>query len=81
MAGRFSSGYMSSMNHAAPQFDRPAQAQSDAAAPSDRSMRRAILWLSGGAFALLGLAGGLLWWRDGERLFTEGLISAIARCF
>jgi hypothetical protein len=26
-------------------------------------------------------AGGLLWWRDGEKLFTEGLISAIARCF
>jgi hypothetical protein len=27
------------------------------------------------------LAGGLLWWRDGDRLFTDGLISAIARCF
>ncbi len=43
--------------------------------------RRAILWLGCGAVALTGLAGLLLWWRDGERLFTEGLISAIARCF
>lgn len=27
------------------------------------------------------LAGGLLWWREGEKLFTDGLIAAIARCF
>jgi hypothetical protein len=47
----------------------------------EASHRRAIIWLGAGAIALLGLAGGLLWWRDGERLFTEGLISAIARCF
>jgi hypothetical protein len=27
------------------------------------------------------LAGLLLWWREGDRLFTDGLIAAIARCF
>jgi uncharacterized membrane protein YhhN len=26
-------------------------------------------------------AGALLWLREGERLFTDGLIAAIARCF
>jgi hypothetical protein len=26
-------------------------------------------------------AGALLWFREGERLFTDGLIAAIARCF
>jgi hypothetical protein len=40
-----------------------------------------VLWLGGGALLSIGVAGGLLWWRDGERVFTEGLISAIARCF
>jgi hypothetical protein len=79
MAGSLSSGYMSAMTDLAPQFDPPMEGV--AAAAQERSMRRAMLWLSGGAFALMGLAGGLLWWRDGERLFTEGLISAIARCF
>jgi hypothetical protein len=60
-----------------------AENPTDAAAATgeDHSLRRAVFWLSGGAVVLMGLAGGLLWWRDGERLFTEGLISAIARCF
>jgi hypothetical protein len=39
------------------------------------------LWLMGGAGALMTAAGGLLWWREGERLFTDGLIAAIMRCF
>jgi hypothetical protein len=69
------------MNGVAPRLDSQREAEGSDPAAGDRSMRRAMLWLSGGAFALLGLAGGLLWWRDGERLFTEGLISAIARCF
>jgi hypothetical protein len=69
------------MTRIVPQFDRPMESPDSSPAAEDRSMRRAILWLSGGAFVLMGLAGGLLWWRDGERLFTEGLISAIARCF
>ncbi|MGL4727500.1 MAG: hypothetical protein ACRCWO_01980 [Bosea sp. (in: a-proteobacteria)] len=55
--------------------------QAAGSAASDALLRRVILWLGRGSFALLGVAGGLLWWRDGERLFTEGLISAIARCF
>ncbi len=42
--------------------------------------RLGIAAASAGLFSLLA-AGGLLWWRDGEKLFTEGLISAIARCF
>ena len=39
------------------------------------------IWLlCGGALALL-LAGLLLWWREGDRLFTDGLIAAIVACF
>jgi hypothetical protein len=34
-----------------------------------------------GAGGLMLLAGLLLWWREGDRLFTDGLIAAIARCF
>lgn len=48
----------------------------DEAPPS----RIGIALLSGGAFALLA-AGLLLWWREGERLFTDGLIAAIVACF
>jgi hypothetical protein len=41
----------------------------------------AARWLlAGTAAAFLG-AGALLWVREGERLFTDGLIAAIARCF
>ena len=42
--------------------------------------RAGILLLCGGAFALL-LTGLLLWWREGSRLFTDGLIAAIVACF
>jgi hypothetical protein len=39
------------------------------------------LWLlAGGGLSLL-LAGLLLWWREGDRLFTDGLIAAILACF
>lgn len=38
-----------------------------------------VLLLGGAAF-LLG-TGLLLWMREGDRLFTEGLIAAIAGCF
>jgi hypothetical protein len=69
---------MSDMARHIDERSEPAEARAGLEA---RSQRRAILFLSTGTFALLGLAGGLLWWRDGERLFTEGLISAIARCF
>jgi uncharacterized iron-regulated membrane protein len=47
----------------------------------DMRGRRLVLLLGSASLAMLLVAGGLLWWRDGERLFTEGLISAIARCF
>lgn len=39
------------------------------------------LKLLGGGALLMVAAGGLLWWREGEKLFTDGLIAAIARCF
>ncbi len=26
-------------------------------------------------------AGALLWWREGDRLFSDGLIMAMMRCF
>lgn len=42
--------------------------------------RAGIALLAGGAFALL-LTGLLLWWREGDRLFTDGLIAAIVACF
>jgi hypothetical protein len=37
-------------------------------------------WLLGGGAACLLAAGLLLWLREGDRLFTEGLIAAIAGC-
>lgn len=55
--------------------------QGGSSAGLEPAVRRAVLWLGGGALLSIGVAGGLLWWRDGERVFTEGLISAIARCF
>ena len=39
-----------------------------------------IALLCGGALTLF-LAGVLLWWREGARLFTDGLIAAIVACF
>ncbi len=38
-------------------------------------------WLLGGTAVCFVGAGLLLWVREGERLFTDGLIAAIARCF
>lgn len=62
---------------------RPSDINAEAAAASgqDRRGLRLVLAMGLGSVAMLLGAGGLLWWRDGERLFTEGLISAIARCF
>ncbi len=45
-----------------------------------RPSRVGLLLLGGGAFGLL-LAGMLLWWREGSRLFTDGLIATIVACF
>lgn len=42
---------------------------------------RAGIWLLVGGAGLLLLAGLLLWWREGDRLFTDGLIAAILACF
>jgi len=39
------------------------------------------LWLLAGGFGLLLAAGLLLWWREGDRLFTDGLIAALLACF
>lgn len=39
------------------------------------------LWLLAGGFGLLLLAGLLLWWREGDRLFADGLIAALLACF
>ena len=38
-------------------------------------------WLMFGTAGLFVVAGALLWAREGEKLFTDGLIAAIARCF
>lgn len=42
--------------------------------------RLGLMLLAGGALSLL-LAGLLLWWREGDKLFTDGLIAAIVACF
>ena len=39
------------------------------------------LWLLAAGFGLLLAAGLLLWWREGDRLFTDGLIAALLACF
>lgn len=44
-------------------------------------MSRTGLWLLGAGAVTLLLAGLLLWWREGSRLFTDGLIAAIVSCF
>jgi hypothetical protein len=44
--------------------------------PARGGARRALC-----SVQLLVGAGLLLWIREGERLFTDGLIAAIARCF
>ncbi|WP_187639985.1 hypothetical protein [Bosea sp. F3-2] len=51
-----------------------------AQAEASSSSRNGLLLLGGGFFGLL-LAGLLLWWREGDRLFTDGLIAAIVACF
>lgn len=45
------------------------------------SMARAGMILAAGSALLFVLAGGLLWHREGEKLFTDGLVAAIMRCF
>jgi hypothetical protein len=56
---------------------QPDQTHEDDDAPVSRT---GLLLLGGGAGALL-LTGLLLWWREGDRLFTDGLIAAIIACF
>ncbi len=54
----------------------------ETASPSQASGAPAgARWLMLGAAALMLGAGALLWLREGEKLFTDGLIAAIARCF
>lgn len=48
--------------------------------PDPAPSRLSLMLLASGAIALL-LAGLLLWWREGDRLFTDGLIAAIVACF
>ncbi len=38
-------------------------------------------WLLAGTASCFVGAGLLLWVREGERLFTDGVIAAIMRCF
>ncbi|MGX1790421.1 hypothetical protein ACWIGM_26985 [Bosea sp. NPDC055332] len=53
------------------------QIETEGAAPASRLG----LWLLAGGFGLLLAAGLLLWWREGDRLFTDGLIAALLACF
>jgi hypothetical protein len=56
------------------------QAQDDPQQVTAPPSRAGILLLAGGALGLL-LTGLLLWWREGDRLFTDGLIAALVACF
>ncbi|MEN5083856.1 hypothetical protein ABE438_15355 [Bosea sp. TWI1241] len=49
--------------------------------PEEHGSPRLGLWLLAGGGGFLLLAGLLLWWREGDRLFTDGLIAAILACF
>jgi hypothetical protein len=51
------------------------------AAEHEAPPSRLGLWLLGGGAGALLLTGLLLWWREGDRLFTDGLIAAIVACF
>jgi hypothetical protein len=63
-----------------PGLSQPDLSQTDlSAAPAQASS--AARWLLAGTAATFLSAGALLWVREGERLFTDGLIAAIARCF
>ena len=43
---------------------------------------QAAVWSLGGLAAVLFLAaGGLLWWRRGDAVFSEYVLSAFAWCF
>lgn len=55
--------------------------ETSAPAAGSRANARVGALLGCGAGGLMVLAGLLLWWREGDRLFTDGLIAAIARCF
>lgn len=57
-----------------------AQTEQESHVESGAPSRAGILLLVGGALALV-LTGLLLWWREGSRLFTDGLIAAIVACF
>ena len=50
----------------------------DQAAPG--LSRTGTVLIVGGCCALVA-AGLLLWWREGDRLFTDGLIAALIACF
>ena len=50
------------------------------ATPGQDARRTTGLMIGAGLVCLIG-AGALLWWREGDRLFTDGLVSALMRCF
>lgn len=58
----------------------PSQPEDSPEAVATGPSRLGLALLAGGALTLV-LAGLLLWWREGDRLFTDGLIAAIVACF
>jgi hypothetical protein len=53
----------------------------DAAADAPPSGRVLALVLGCSSLAMLLAAGGLLWWRHGDAVFTEIALSGLAWCF
>ena len=54
--------------------------QPQTSAPSSAQPNTAC-HLAIGTCALLVIAGALLWVREGEKLFTDGLMAALINCF
>lgn len=57
------------------------EASEDAVIPAPAAPSRTVLWMIAGGLICAVAAGALLWWREGDRLFTDGLVSALMRCF
>jgi hypothetical protein len=52
------------------------------AQPNQPAMQtRLALAMAAVGIGLFVAAGALLWWREGDKLFTDGLVTALMRCF
>jgi hypothetical protein len=50
-------------------------------AETQAAQTRMALVIAGIGVGCLVAAGAILWWREGDKLFSDGLITALMRCF